>query len=141
MTHRVSKNMLGTELLLELLYVIGSTEAGAVWCTSLNPDMLALINQHKLVRVEVQEDPDSGPTQKFSTLFFLTQRGRKFLLFWHLKELLWLVRTRPFLPFGRDFPLGYIISRLPLEELPEYLTHSNRHIRQDAKRRQDWLTQ
>lgn len=148
MVRRISKHMLEPTILLELISSIGMTELGDVWADDLEPSMQKVVN-HKLVQVASTTVPTATSDLSEGSVrdargyithnrFYLTQRGRKFLRLWPLEELLDQIRNGSGGFFvHKQYALVYVVNRLPLEKLPEYLAHSSERVRTAAEKRQN----
>lgn len=135
----VCKEDLTIQELITLLSIIGAIEKG-VRVVDLDTWQLKLV---KMDLVRVFDDPaftriDSPYTSNGDIVkkFTQTLKGEVYLSLWTIEELLEIVLTY----IGKntfcvEYALIYIVRRLPLETLPEFLAHSYSCIRWEAETR------
>lgn len=121
------------EKLSTLTSMIGMAETGGNWGYILKGHMKELIDEgYACAKVT------RGNSASFYT-FYLTPLGIELLSQWPVEELLERTRGDKLNDFLKQNQLAYIVRRLPLELLPEFLTHRLTRINNAAKLRLEEL--
>lgn len=128
--------------LLTLLAMIGMTEIGGVWNSSeyggLSDRMTDVVRSGRVrMRLFSWTEPPPASNQLLYT-FKLTKKGYRYLggfkpdeLLWHWRNFSHIFDTRT-----QRNALIYIVKRLPVERLPEFLVHDvYEKVREVAKTR------
>jgi len=127
-----NKYDLPPEKLLTLISVMGmtETEADENWDSSSEEDIEILANKG-FIRAEVVKISSRTHLWKLH----LTPVGIELLSQWTAEELLRIFRWDGIWDFIEQQQLAYIVRRLPLELLPEFLVHGLDRIRKAAESR------
>lgn len=141
MVNDLFKFELSAQHLVTLVASIGMTEASAVWGAELTKLHTTLIDGGYMLTRRVKPYQDSN----WAMQFWLTLRGEMLLDLWTPEEL--LIESTQWRTLGiisrqgisedtiTESCLAYVVKRLPLERLPEFLVHQLTRVRWEAETR------